>query len=234
MKNLISALLISTVILSGCAEFRPEPKTSSPIETNLNSDTSDNQREETMFLNKNIGWKSVYHFQGMSHEDMELYKTINGGKTWKEIANSEQVGSTLPGGVKSGFTFVNEKEGWISANAPWEGKVGLFKTNDGGVTWNEQMVKVPSVLERAQIFAYPPLFFTKQKGILITRPDTKEHTLLYVTSDGGQNWESFIDDTNDQYLGIAWTLSKGIATVKYDEKTWAISIQDLGKWSLQP
>lgn len=239
MKNLVSTLLIATVILSGCSEGTKSESNINIIgqtnssETSTNSDTAGNQREETMFLNNNVGWKAVYHFQGMFREDMELYTTSNGGETWKEIGNSKQEGSTLPGGVKAGLMFYSEKEGWIATNAPWEGKVGLFKTIDGGVTWSEQIIKVPSVLESSPINAVPPLFFTKDKGILVTRPVDTSHSLLYVTSDGGQSWASFLDNVDDRYLGIEWTLSEGMATVKYGEKTWSISIQNFGKWSLQ-
>ncbi|MEK4104287.1 hypothetical protein NST28_09425 [Paenibacillus sp. FSL R10-2791] len=244
MKYLVSILLIAAVIASGCTNTTPIPHPTSNQETspspnpnpntNLNADTdsSDNRREDTVFLNKNIGWKVVYHFQGMSREDMELYATSDGGETWKEMGDSLQAGSTLPSGVKSGLTFVNEKEGWITTNAPWEGKVGLYKTMDGGVTWSEQTVTVPGELVNSQIYAYPPLFLTKDQGILITRPVEKEHTLLFITIDGGQHWKSFLDDHMDQYVGIAWTLSESMATVKYAEKTWTLSMQNYGKWSL--
>lgn len=76
------------------------------------------------------------------------------------------------------------------------------------------------------------LFLTKDQGILITRPVEKEHTLLFITIDGGQHWKSFLDDHMDQYVGIAWTLSESMATVKYAEKTWTLSMQNYGKWSL--
>lgn len=249
MKTLGSTILIATLLLSGCtekSEFESKSATASasasniniisPIhssETKTNSATADNQREETMFLNNNVGWKAVYHFQGMFREDMELYTTSNGGAAWKQISNSKQEGSTLPGGVKAGFIFYSETEGWIATNAPWDGKVGLFKTNDGGVTWSEQIIKVPSVLVSSQIITVPPLFFTKDKGILVTRPVSEEHSLLYVTSDGGQSWKSFLDNGDDQYLGIEWTLSEGVASVKYGKEIWTINIQNLGKWSLQ-
>lgn len=232
MKYLVSILLIAAVIASGCSNSTPIPHPTSNQETSPSPDPSDNRREDTVFLNKNIGWKAVYPFQGMSREDMELYTTSDGGETWKEIGDSLQAGSTFPSGVKSGITFVNEKEGWITTNAPWQGKVGLYKTMDGGVTWSEQTVTVPDELVNSQIYASPPLFLTKDQGILITRPAENEHTLIYITIDGGQHWKSFLDHHKDQYAGIAWTLSESMATVKDAEKTWTLSMQKYGKWSL--
>lgn len=105
MKYLVSILLIAAVIASGCSNTTPIPHPTSNQETspspnpnpntNLNSDTdsSDNRREDTVFLNKNIGWKAVYHFQGMSREDMELYATSDGerlGRRWG-IAYKQEV-----------------------------------------------------------------------------------------------------------------------------------------------
>ncbi|WP_019908606.1 WD40/YVTN/BNR-like repeat-containing protein [Paenibacillus sp. HW567] len=236
MKNLAVTGLVAAIILSGCSESNSAHGSASPevtaktstslIEASPKHNAAGDSTEETFFLNKTLGWKAVYHFQGMAREDMELYQTKNAGRDWKKISDSSQSGSTLPGGVKSGFVFTSGTEGWITANAPWQGKIGLFKTNDGGVSWSEVPLIVPDLLSTAQIRVGPPLFLSENLGILLTRPDAADHTLLYITKDGGQSWKSFVDNASGEYSGITWSISEGVMNVKYDNKTLSISVPD--------
>lgn len=237
MKRLIVTLLVIVFVFSGCSGPSPERNTAAPQvsegSTNiLLSDASEGTvREDTVFISTAIGWKSVYRYKGMFSEDTELFKTTDGGSTWIKIADSSQESSTLPGGVKSGLTFVNDQKGWFTANAPWEGRVGLFITTDGGVTWSEERLEVPSILKTSQIDVYPPLFFTEKLGILPARPEDKAHSLLYITSDGGSTWQPFLDHKQDQYEGITWVLSEGILSAEYAGHSWGYSIMSGGKWS---
>jgi hypothetical protein len=66
--------------------------------------------------------------------------------------------------MKSGIRFLNASKGWITANAPWQGKIGLYLTVDGGLYWKEQTVEVPAAFKESQLFVYPPLFLSNQEG----------------------------------------------------------------------
>jgi hypothetical protein len=187
-----------------------------------------NKREETFFLNVRLGWKAEYRFYGMFREDMTLYRTTDGGETWAEIAGSDHPGSTLPGGVKSGIAFSSEKRGWITTNAPWQGKIGLYSSGDGGSTWQEQPMVVPAKFAEAQLYVYPPLFVTANEGVLVTMPESNS-SLIYVTDDGGQTWTPVVDQNEGSLSGIAWTLSDdGIYSVVKETTTWTLDTSGVG------
>lgn len=231
MKKLVAICLVVIMVLSGCSESKLTHGSAAPRGTAINEaspehNATGDSTEETFFLNNELGWKAVYHFQGMAREDMELYQTTNAGVDWKKIADSSQPSSTIPGGVKSGFLFTSETKGWMTTNAPWQGKIGLFQTDDGGISWSKVPLSIPDILANAQIRVAPPLFLSENLGILLTRPDAADHTLLYITKDGGQSWKSFVDDTNNEYSGITWSVSQGVMNVKYDKKTQFITVPD--------
>lgn len=198
--------------------------------SDLKEETPVSEREETFFLNEQLGWKAAYLFYGMHREDMILSKTSDGGNTWLEITRSDNANSSLPEGVKSGIVFLNESTGWITTNAPWQGKIGLFITNDGGESWKEQTLEVPTDFQESQLFVYPPLFLSKEEGILITKPELKT-SLIYLTVDGGKHWSPIANENKGTQHGFSWSLSEdGIYTI-FKDKTWVLNTSGSGVWS---
>ncbi|GMK40511.1 hypothetical protein PCCS19_35670 [Paenibacillus sp. CCS19] len=214
-------------ITSGAALEQGQPQSNS---SDSKEEAPVSEREETFFLNDQLGWKATYSFYGMHREDMVLSKTVDGGSTWLEIARSDNADSVLPGGVKSGIVFLNESRGWITTNAPWDGTVGLFITNDGGQSWKEQALEVPADFEQSQLFVYPPLFLSTEEGILVTKPES-ESSLIYLTVDGGNHWEPIANEKEGMQHGISWSLAEdGIYTIGKDA-TWSLNTSGSGVWS---
>ncbi|MBD3919984.1 hypothetical protein H8B09_14565 [Paenibacillus sp. PR3] len=246
-------LVVLFILLTGCQEKEaaldePNPSSEQTAEQgmpqalqaddqsddeSMNASPSDdgsvNQREETFFLNDQIGWKAAYKDYGMHREDMILYKTTDGGANWAYIASSDDAHSNLPGGVKSGFVFSSEKNGWMTTNAPWQGKVGLSFTSDGGVTWNEEHLAVPEELKEAQLFAFAPLFITQDEGIVVAQSDTSS-IILYFTINGGQDWESFSNKSSGEYKGLSWNVSENTISISAHSKEWTIHTSENARW----
>ncbi|MBW5447433.1 hypothetical protein GE107_15350 [Cohnella sp. CFH 77786] len=159
-----------------------------------------------------------------------MYKSADGGRTWTVIASSDKAGSSLPGGVKSGIVFTSELRGWMTTNAPWEGKIGLFTTTDGGYTWKETRLSVPMEFREAQLYVFPPLFISADKGFLVTRPESNK-SLIYITQDGGKDWTPIADEREGKLDGISWSLSEdGVYTIA-QYKTWTLDTAGSGTWS---
>lgn len=201
------------------------------IQTPNDSQIIKGTNADYFFINPTDGWKASYNFIGMFNEDMILYKTNNGGKTWDEIANSKN--NTLLIGDKTGIYFIDSNKGWITSNTPWEGIIGLYSTDDSGITWNKQNLNIPDNYKHSLINAYPPLFFSNLDGILLTFPaseSTKQNFLFFVTNDGGKTWNSVLDRIGK--LGnMKWNFQNSASInnyeVTYNNTIWFF---DNGNW----
>lgn len=80
-----------------------------------------NEFSQIQFLNNNLGY-------AQSREN--FYKTTDGGDSWI-LAGSLSLGTSVS---RTDFTFVNEDLGYATTGGPYGGHV--YKTIDGGVTWN--------------------------------------------------------------------------------------------------
>lgn len=165
---------------------------------------------DKFFINSNEGWKATYKPLGSYNEDMALYITKDGGKTWIKIANTEDKESTLPGGDKIGMSFISPTKGWITQETPQAGSLNLFRTLNGGVTWIEQKPQIPRKFQQSEFYTVPPLFFSTSEGILLTQTYVNNESgfLFYITKDGGEDWILMPENENGKYGEIKWNFKK--------------------------
>lgn len=109
-----------------------------------------------------------------------LYQTQDGGKTWVE----------LPGAPGAGFGhdswFVTRTEGWIT-----EIDGGLFRTRDGGASWQPVRLPFPAGCEeRGAHYFDAPVFPASVDGVLPVREKCNglDGTIFYAGEDGGAAW----------------------------------------------
>ena len=134
------------------------------------------------FVNENKGW-----MLGETHEGEEgrtvLLSTDDGGKLWQ---NFEMPNVTS-------FYFVDNKNGWaVGRNAT------MLKTNDGGMKWKpienlNRLVGLP-VESATSKFGFSDVFFLKggEVGWAVGNfygTGTTNIGGLFMTSDGGDNWQ---------------------------------------------
>jgi photosystem II stability/assembly factor-like uncharacterized protein len=136
-------------------------------------------------------------------EERGLYKTTDGGETWKKILyNNDRTGVADlvmdPSNPNKLFVAMWEYRRW-----PWffesggEGS-GLYRTVDGGETWEE--VTAEDGLAEAPL---------GRIGLAIARsnPDRvyawveSENNALYRSDDGGYNWEKTVEMSEDPAMG---------------------------------
>lgn len=231
-KILLFIFIIIFLTLSGCSNSIINSKSNKTM--TVHTEEQQPQKEYVpsipsktqFFINSDEGWKATYKFLGMSQENMILYRTKDGGKTWIEIANSTAQGSTLPGGTKSGMCFISSNRGWITTNSPSSGDIGLYTTMDGGVTWSKQNLQIPNKFKNSTIESFPPLFLSNSDGILLIFPYVNDSNsrdfLFYVTHDGGHSWLITNKDSGISNE-IKWNLKKdnsGSYEIIYHNSTW--------------
>jgi beta-lactamase regulating signal transducer with metallopeptidase domain len=136
-----------------------------------------------------------------------LYQSVSNGKSWTMKGDL----STTVDGYVTGINFRNDKEGWITASHHGDALIPLYRTQDGGNTWNLQEISIPQGYRYGN--AYPPSFNPSNDLIGSLKiefvGDTKRDTLEYITKDGGETWtptqsksSSTIDSTDEHQFSL--------------------------------
>lgn len=105
---------------------------------------------------------------------LSLWKTKDVGKHWEKITEfTDQTGIRTYRTVH----FINESVGWVISPDKGDSTIKVFKTVDGGKSWNMKDSKEDK-------FKVSSLYFIDEKnGFINAVPNT------YRTNDGGDTWE---------------------------------------------
>jgi photosystem II stability/assembly factor-like uncharacterized protein len=148
------------------------------------------------FLNTNDGWVMADQGAAAGSMAVDIYKTIDGGSSWDKVQSAgpqtQNTPGALPfGGDKSGMAFEDMKKGWIGGSQPVSGHSYLYRTTDGGKTWELQDLSIPAAYSRSSVLDFAPKFFNSKDGILPVNLETQTQNIdFFVTQDGGQTWQS--------------------------------------------
>ncbi len=145
------------------------------------------------FLDTHTGWfiAQVYPASAppKSAPFVTLYHTNDGGKHWSQLFRVSSESSSSPR-MNSGITFLTATTGWMTSGSL------LLTTRDEGRTWQPQPLPLPAGVESFNgLRLQAPRFFSAQDGIIsASRSDPHASTpngfVVFVTHDGGQNWQS--------------------------------------------
>jgi photosystem II stability/assembly factor-like uncharacterized protein len=155
------------------------------------------------FVDSQHGWiLSGWRATGGPAEAVSVFRTSDGGKTWSNVANALPASTDMPppghlpyGGQKSGIHFLNTSTGWITGTVVVNDLAWLYVSHDGGSTWYQQSLSLPTGVPSAQLSPVSPTFFSTTDGILpvifsdgVTGRGIA--TDIYVTHDGGTTWKN--------------------------------------------
>ena len=146
------------------------------------------------FLNLTIGYALVDLGAGAGSHYVAIYQTTDGGANWTQVFTHEPGESkSLPeSGSKSGFTFLDINQGWVTGNNPMTDYFYLFTTADGGVTWAQETdISLPAAYAGSFLETHPPSFMSNTVAYLPVRALTSggdTFLLVYRSNDSGQTW----------------------------------------------
>jgi photosystem II stability/assembly factor-like uncharacterized protein len=156
--------------------------------------------EAPMFIDRLHGWIFPWLGEGGNNEARQLWRTVDGGRTWKLVASPGDSEGVPLSCSKSGLAFVDESAGWMTGYCP--GPFFLYETTDGGATWiPRRSLPVPEGLPpeafdlAVDLGSYGPVFFPDRAGSFVVRLvflDGPIYHLLYATQDGGETWIPYL------------------------------------------
>lgn len=185
------------------------------------------------FLNTQDGFALIDLGAGAGSMAVGIYQTGDGGATWTEVFNNDPTlpgsGDSLPlSGMKNGLAFLDVQHAWVSGSRPEDGYIWLFASQDGGKTWQQQALPLPTGMESAMTSVDPPRFFNATQGILgmdIYASD-KIYKAFYFTNDAGKTWKATPLVQNVQFYTFAspqdgWICDSSDVYVTHDgAQTW--------------
>jgi photosystem II stability/assembly factor-like uncharacterized protein len=148
------------------------------------------------FLDADHGWILADLGVGAGSNAVAVYQTTDGGKTWEQTfindPNDASATDSLPlGGLKSDIVPLDMKTAYITGVIYAPGTIYLYRTDDGGHTWNQVQVPVPEGMQNSEVsIDHDQMkFVSAQDGFFALRMSgDNTQTAVYVTQDGGKTW----------------------------------------------
>lgn len=160
-----------------------------------------------------VGTGENNHQRSVGYGD-GIYKSLDGGATWKNMGlkNSEHIGKIIVHPQNSQIVYATAMGPLWSA----EGDRGLYKTTDGGQTW-QAVLTVDEHTGISDLVMDP-----RQPEVLYaTAHQRRRHVFTYIgggpgsgiwrTQDGGQNWEKInhgLPEVDKGRIGLAISPAK--------------------------
>ncbi|ALV22805.1 WD40/YVTN/BNR-like repeat-containing protein [Carnobacterium antarcticum] len=156
----------------------------------------DKNDEETYFINEYLGYQLSVVDAAAGSRFYTLNQTLDGGNTW-EIFNPNPFSGEI--GTSTGITFIDEKLGFIGLSHGGSTYADLYRTTDGGSTFEK--VELPTIevpltdTEKYAPFDFPEMP-SKENGnlfLLVGQGEDGDHNggskVLYRSTDDGATWE---------------------------------------------
>lgn len=136
-----------------------------------------------VIIDNNNAWATAYDGSGGGANVQEFTKTTDGGNTW--TAGDINLGPATAGVGIGCIAAVDSNTAWVTGfpNTAFDQK-GIWKTEDGGATWNKQ---ASALYTDAAAFPNVVYFWDANTGFCQGDP-TGGYFEIYTTTDGGANW----------------------------------------------
>ncbi|MEA2498850.1 MAG: Photosynthesis system assembly factor, partial [Actinomycetota bacterium] len=95
-----------------------------------------NELGETVLYTRDFGVASVYECretESETHCRFRLYRTDDAGNSWRDVTSHRLRGGDV---AVHDFQWLNNRRGWVVTNDCAMADAFLYRTEDGGASWN--------------------------------------------------------------------------------------------------
>lgn len=174
--------------------------------------------------NPNVLWVAA---QGPLHgngEDRGIYKSMDGGNSWKKVLYVNEMTGCSELSIDYSNPNVLYAAMWEHQRKPWivisggEGS-GLYKSTDGGETWNKIHKGLPE--EKGKMAIAVSRSNPEKVYALIESDTQKEKSGLFVSNNGGKSWSRISED--HRLTQRAWYYIELFIDPKDEETVYVLS-----------
>jgi photosystem II stability/assembly factor-like uncharacterized protein len=130
------------------------------------------------------------------NEERGLYRSIDGGQNWQKVISKDENTGASDVEIDPSNPDVIYASMWEARQGPWEdgnkfdGTGGLFKSTDGGATWNQLTAGLPKDLAQIYVAIAP----SDSRRLYATLGTASGKLGVYRSDDAGANWMQITDD----------------------------------------
>ena len=176
---------------------------------------------ELVFLDPLNGFLLSSLGAGLGSHYLAIYATRDAGHTWSlRFTHEPGMSKSLPeSGSKSGIVFRDADNAWVGGSVPMEDFIYLYRSVDGGTSWNQVELPLPPEANRTFLETFTPVFVDPNHAFLPVRVMASGEDFrlaFYKSVNGGENWQYTSDvfngrifdfvDTNYAWASDGWHL----------------------------
>lgn len=136
------------------------------------------------FSSQDIGYYVITTDVAMGKQYSYINISTDGGQTFKEIGNTNEVNPRIITGVG----FLDDKVGFVGFRYENDNNPTVYRTEDAGISWEKLDIKLP--IEYSGDYATPlNLKFEKDTIMLPVKLRDNDKIINFISTDKGLTWE---------------------------------------------
>lgn len=142
--------------------------------------------------NENRVFAAVLGHPYGANTERGIYRTVDGGKTWERVLYKDENTGAVQVTIDPKNSNIIYADLWAGRQGPWENgewngaESGLYKSTDGGTTWNQLTKGLPSAKQGLGRIGF--CIAPTNTNRLYATVDAGEYGGIYKSDDAGDSW----------------------------------------------